>query len=115
MKKDKQKNRKAISKEIKLSLIAKLKEVIATMAPGSQKLEKELKKPLNKLAKKVSKELEVAEKSSVKVDKKQEIKPVAELQKTKNEPKPNLPSSTNSNIAKGKTNAQSIKPKPVKQ
>lgn len=114
MKKDKQKNRKAIRKEIKLSLIAKLNEVIVKMAPEAQNIEKEIKKTLNKLAKKVSKELKATQKNDTKVNEKQEVKPAAELQKVKDQPKPNLPSPKNSNTANKKTTARSSKPKPVK-
>lgn len=115
MKKDKQNNRKAIRKEIKLSLTAKLKEVITTMIPEPQNIGKEIKKPINKLAKKIAKGLETARKSDVKFDEKQKVKPAAQPQKVKNQPEPNLPSPPNNHTTNRKTAAGLSKSKPVKQ
>jgi hypothetical protein len=71
MKKDKQEHfkaaRKAIRKDIKVSLVAKLKEVMDYLGQDSKKLEKRIEKASGKLANKLSKELKVGKTGSLEV------------------------------------------------
>lgn len=52
---------KKIQKEIEISLISKLKTITGKLGEGTDKLEKEIEKGSKKLAKKVVKELKVAD------------------------------------------------------
>lgn len=79
MKKDKQETvkaaRKAIRKETKLSLIAKLKDVLAGFGQSSKNLEKEIEKAAVKFSKKLLKKTKIDLSINSEVDGKQKKAP----------------------------------------
>ncbi len=106
MKKDKQKlvetARKEIRKTIKLSLIAKLKEVTAQLGGDAKKLEKEIEKASVKVAKKLSKEMKVSKSGQLEGGNEEQPALAPELPKPHSLTKENLPSAktTNSELKK---------------
>lgn len=117
MKNDKRKlislARKTIRKDIRLSLIAKLKEVSAKLGQGSKELEKEIEKGSKRLAKKVLKELKVDKSVLLGVSKELIVAKAPEPKKPINMGKP-IPAS--SSAIKGKPGSKVVaKSKPVKE
>ncbi len=121
MKNDKRKlislARKTIRKDIRLSLIAKLKEVSANLGQGSKELEKEIEKGSKRLAKKVLKELKVDKSVLLGVSKELIVAKTPEPKKPINMVGKPIPASSSAIKAKpGKPGSKVVaKSKPVKE
>jgi len=116
MKNDKRKLISLARKDIRLSLIAKLKEVSANLGQGSKELEKEIEKGSKRLAKKVLKELKVDKSVLLGVSKELIVAKTPEPKKPINMGKP-IPASSSAIKAKpGKPGSKVVaKSKPVKE
>jgi len=72
--------RKSATKDIRLSLVAELKEITGTFGEGSKKLKKDIEQGSRQLAKKIAKNIKIDKSAFIKSDKLAEATEVLESQ-----------------------------------